>query len=118
MDVIFILIGLNVTFVFLFDKSKLDNEFWFYRILLVNVLLFLMASICWLNNIGDNTAVYSLFVPLIAQFIYYILSKIFHLMYERNSVDTFWTMDKSLFIDGWFNFIFYLMSILLFLLVL
>ncbi|SHF88971.1 hypothetical protein SAMN05444372_10155 [Flavobacterium micromati] len=118
MNIIFILIGMNVTLVFVFNKSKLDSRIWFIRLLVVNVLLFLIASICLFNNIGKDTAVNSLFVPLIVQLIYYGLSKIFYLTFKRNSVDTFWTMDKSLFIDGWFNFIFYLISILLFLLVL
>ncbi len=118
MNFVFILIGMNVTIIFLFDKSKLDNKFWFYRLLFVNALLFLIASLCLLNNMGKGTTVNSLFVPLIGQLAYYGLSKVFYSMYKRNSIDTYMTMDKSLFIDGWFNFIFYLISIMLFILVL
>jgi hypothetical protein len=118
MDVIFIIIGLNVTMIFLFDKSKLDSKEWFLKLLILNVILFLVASINVLIGLGKNTAINSLFVPLISQLVYYALSKLFYLKYERNSIDTFWKMDKSLFIDGWFNFIFWLISILLFLFVL
>ncbi len=118
MDVIFIIIGMNVTLVFLFDKNKLDNKEWYFKLLILNVLLFLIALMNALIGFGNNTAINSLFVPLIAQFIYYGLSKFFYLRYARNSVDTFWTFDKSLFVDGWFNCIFWLVSILLFLLVL
>lgn len=114
MNVIFIIIGLNVTILFLFDKSKLDDKKWFFRILIFNIILFLIASILSLNNIAKNTAVNSLFVPLISQGIYYGLSKLFYLNYEQDSVDTFWTMDKTLFKDGWFNSIFWIISILLF----
>ncbi|TRX02410.1 hypothetical protein [Flavobacterium gawalongense] len=118
MNVIFIIIGMNVLILFLFDKSKLDNKEWFFKLLILNMILFLIALICFCIGFAKNTAVNSLFIPLIAQFVYYVLSKLFYLKYERNSVDTFWTMDKSLFIDGWFNFIFWLISVLLFLFVL
>lgn len=118
MNVIFILIGMNVTIIFLFDKSKLDDKKWFFRILALNAILFLVASIFLLNNIAKNTAINSLFIPLIAQGIYYGLSKLFYLQFERNSVDTFWTMDKNVFKDGWFNYIFWFVSILFFIIVL
>ena len=118
MNVIFIIIGMNVTILFLFDKSKLDNKEWFYKLLILNVILFLIASTSILVGFGIRTSINSLFIPLIAQFVYYVLSKLFYLTYARNSVDTFWTMDRSLFVDGWFNNIFWMVSILLFLLVL
>ena len=118
MSVFFILIGMNVSVLFLFDKSKLDNKEWFFKLLILNAVLFLVASICLYFGFGKNTAVNSLFIPLIAQLAYYCLSKLFYLRYKRNSIDTFWTMDKSLFVDGWFNVIFWLVSILLFIFVL
>lgn len=118
MNVIFIIIGMNVSILFLFDKSKLDDKEWFYKLLILNVILFLIALTSVLIGVGINTAINSLFIPLIAQFLYYVLSKLFYVKYKRNSVDTFWTRDRSLFIDGWFNYIFWVVSILLFLLVL
>ncbi|RDI51214.1 hypothetical protein [Flavobacterium glaciei] len=118
MNVIFIIIGMNVSLIFLFDKSKLDSKEWFFKLLILNVILFLIALISYFTGFGKNTAINSLFVPLMAQFAYYVLSKSFYLKYKRNSVDTFWTMDKSLFLDGWFNYMFWLISILLFLFVL
>lgn len=118
MNIIFILIGMNVTIIFLFDRNKLEDKGWFYRLLSLNILLFLIALTCLLTRFGKHTAVSSLFIPLIAQGIYYGLSKLFYLKMDRNAVDTFWTMDSRLFKDGWFNFIFYLISILLFLFVL
>tara|TARA_R110002124_G_scaffold257334_2_gene423051 strand:+ start:93 stop:410 length:318 start_codon:yes stop_codon:yes gene_type:complete len=104
--------------IFLFDKSKLDNKESFVKILMLNVILFLIALICLGSGFGKNTAINSLFIPLIAQFLYYILSEIFYLIYARNSADTFWTMDRKLFVDGWFNSVFIVISLLLFLLVL
>lgn len=118
MDVIFIVIGMNVTMIFLFNRSKLDNREWFFKILILNIILFLIALISLSIGFGKYTAINSLFIPLIAQFVYFGLSKLFYLKYNRNSVDTYWTMDRSLFIDGWFNSVFWIVSILLFLLVL
>ena len=107
-----------MTMIFLFDKSKLDNKDSFVKLLILNIILFLVALICLGSGFGKNTAVNSLFIPLISQFAYYILSKLFYLKYERNSVDTYWTMDRTLFVDGWFNSVFIVISLLLFLLVL
>ena len=118
MNVIFIIVGMNVSILFLFDKSKLDNKEWFFKLLILNVILFLIALISFSTGFGKNTAINSLFVPLVAQLVYYILSNLFYLKQKRNSVDTFWTMDRGLFLDGWFNSIFWLISILLFLFVL
>jgi hypothetical protein len=118
MNIIFFIIGMNVSIVFLFDKSKLDDKFWFSRLLIVNVVFFLIASIFFINGFLKNTAINSLFIPLISQIIYCIMSKLFYLKYERSSSDTFWTLDRSLFTDGWFNSIFWIISILLFLIVL
>lgn len=118
MDIIFILIGMNVSLIFLFDKSKLDSKEWFLKLIILNIILFLIASISLLIGLEQNTAINALFVPLLAQIIYYVLSKLFYLKYERKSVDTYWTIERSLFIDGWFNCIFWIVSILLFLLIL
>jgi hypothetical protein len=118
MDIIFILTGMNVSLIFLFDRSKLDSKEWFLKLLTLKVILFLIASISLMIGVGQDTAINALFVPLLAQIVYYILSKLFYIKYERKSVDTYWTMDRSLFIDGWFNSIFWIVSFLLFLLVL
>ncbi|MBG6062444.1 hypothetical protein IWX83_002244 [Flavobacterium sp. CG_9.1] len=117
MNVIFIIIGMNISILFLFDKSKLDNKECFLKLLILNVILFLIASISVLIGLGKNTAINSLFVPMIAQLVYYVLSKLFYLKHKRNSVDTYWTMDRALFLDGRFNGMFWLISILLFLFV-
>ena len=115
MDIIFILIGINVIGVFLFDRSLLNNKGSFYKLLALNVMFFLIASICFFNNIGKQTAINALFIPLATQFLYSGLSILFYLGHQRNIEDTFWTMDKSLFRDGWYNFTFIIISMLLFL---
>lgn len=118
MNIIYILLGLNVSVIFLFNKTILDNKFYFKILLTINIVLFLIASLCLINNIGTQTAIGSLFVPLISQTIYYVMSKLFYMKYNKYSEDTFWTMDRSLFTDGWFNYAFWVISLLLFIFVL
>lgn len=115
MDIIFILIGINVMGVFLFDRSLLNNKVSFYKLLALNVVFFFTASICFFNNFGKQTAINALFIPLVAQLLYNGLNRLFYINYHRNIEDAFWTMDKSLFKDGWYNFAFFIISILLFL---
>jgi hypothetical protein len=118
MDIIFIVIGMNVSILFLFDKRILDMKKYFNVLLVVNILLFLIASILLLYNIASNTAIRALFIPLISQSMYFFMNKWYYLKYERSSNDTFWTMDRSLYTDGWFNAIFWIISIVLFMFVL
>jgi Ca2+/Na+ antiporter len=118
MNIIFIIIGMNVSIIFLFDKRILDNKKYFNIILAFNALLFLITSLLLLNNVASNTAIRSLFFPLISQLIYYYMSKWYFMKYDRNSDDTFWTMNRELYVDGWFNAVFWIISILLFMLVL
>jgi hypothetical protein len=118
MNVFFIIIGLNVSIIFLFDKTILDCKKYFTVLLIINILLFLTTSILLLNNIAANTAIRSLFIPLISQSIYYLLNKWYIMKYGKSSDDTFWAMDRSLYVDGWFNAFFWIISIILFILVL
>ena len=103
MNLFFIVIGLNVSIIFLFDKTKLEDKKWFKIILLINLLLFIIALICFILRFMKSTAINSLFVPLISQLSYFGLNHLFYLIHYKNSEDTFWSMDKSLYKDGFFN---------------
>lgn len=118
MNFIFIIIGMNVSIIFLFDKRILDNKKYFNILLAFNALLFLTTSILVVSNVASNTAIRSLFIPLVCQLIYHYMSKWYFMKYERNSNDTFWTMDRDSYIDGWFNAVFWIISIVLFMFVL
>ena len=115
MDIIFIFIGINVMVVFLFDRSLLNNKVSFYKLLALIVFFFLIASICFAYNIGKQTSINAVFIPLTTQLAYNGLSRLFYIRYQRNIEDTFWTMDKGLFKDGWLNVSFWLISMSLFL---
>ncbi len=118
MDIIFIILGMNVSIVFLFDKKILDTKKYFNVLLAINIMLFLISLTLTFSNNFSHSAIRALFIPLISQSIYFFMSKWYYLKYERNSNDTFWTMDRSLYTDGWFNSIFWIISIVLFMFVL
>ncbi|MFY8110442.1 MAG: hypothetical protein ACOVKP_00405 [Flavobacterium sp.] len=103
MNLFFIIIGLNVSIIFLFDKTKLEDKKWFKTILLINLLFFIIALICFILGFMKSTAINSLFVPFISQLSYFGLNHLFYLIHKKNSEDTFWSMDKSLYKDGFFN---------------
>lgn len=103
MDLFFIVIGLNVSIIFLFDKRKLEDKECFKTILLINLLLFIIALICFILGFMKSTAINSLFVPFISQLSYFGLNHLFYLIHKKNSEDTFWSMDRSLYKDGFFN---------------
>jgi hypothetical protein len=103
MNLFFIVISLNVTIIFLFDKTKLEDIKWFKVILLINSLLFSVALTCYIFELMKSTAINFLFVPFISQLSYFGLNNLFYLIYKRNNEDTFWSMDKGLYKDGFFN---------------
>ncbi len=118
MDIIFIILGMNVSIVFLFDKKILDTKKYFNVLLAINIMLFLISLPLTFSSNFSHSAIRALFIPLICQSIYFFMNKWYYLKYEKSSNDTFWTMDRSLYTDGWFNAIFWIISIVLFMFVL
>lgn len=117
MDLIYIILGMNVSLIFLFNKKILDTRKHFIALFLFNIVLFLVA-IFFLVKANFKVGITNVFfIPIILQVIYYCASRIFYSKYNRISKETFWTMDRTLFIDGWFNYFFWIVSIVIFLLI-
>ena len=87
MDIIFIILGMNVSIVFLFDKKILDTKKYFNVLLAINIMLFLISLTLTFSNNFSQSAIRALFIPLISQSIYFFMSKWYYLKYERNSND-------------------------------
>ena len=118
MNILFIVLGMNVSIVFLFEKKILDTKKYFNVLLAINIMLFLISLPLTFSSNFSHSAIRVLFIPLISQSIYFFMNKWYFQKYKRSSNDTFWTMDRSLFIDGWFNAIFWIISIVLFMFIL
>ena len=113
MAFVFAVLGLFVQFIFLFKREWLFDRKTFNLILIVSAALFLLSYVLMLNNIGKPNLVRILTVPLMASMVFYAVKYIFFKIYKRNPEDTFWSMDISQMRDGIFNFIFWVLSTLL-----
>ena len=113
MAFVFAMIGLFVQFIFLFKREWLFDRKTFNLILIVSAALFVLSYTLMLNNIGKPNLVRILTVPLMATMVFYAVKYIFFKIYKRNPEDTFWSMDISQMRDGIFNFIFWVLSTLL-----
>ncbi len=113
MDFAYIALGLNTLAVFLYKREWLLKKKPFTILLAINILLLILGYIFQYNLIGNPNMVVALKMPLLSQLIFISLVTIFRKVYNRDPVDTFWTMDISLMKDGIFNFTFWVTAILL-----
>src|SRR5690349_19774022 len=107
MDILFCFVGLNVHFFFLFKREFLFSKTGFVKITACNTCLFVVALILLSQGVGNANLIKLLTCPFVACIVFYCLKSVFYLLYKRNAVDTFWSMDISLFKDGIFNAVFW-----------
>lgn len=115
MDVnfVFILLGTNTLIIFLYKREWLLEKIPFLILLTANTTLLAMGYLLETKLIGNPKLVIALKMPLLSQLIFICMVFIFRKIYNRNPVDTFWTMDQALMKDGIFNFVFWAMAIIL-----
>jgi len=113
MDFLFAIVGLFVQIIFLFKRELLFERRSFLLILLVSAIMFILSYILILNNIGNPNTVRMLTIPLLAAMVFYAIKYIFFKIYNRNPEDTFWSMDFGQMKDGIFNFLFWVLGIVL-----
>jgi hypothetical protein len=114
-DFIFILFGMNTLIVFLFKREWLLEKNTFLLLLAANIFLFIAGYILEAKQMigGNPKLVLALKMPLLSQLLFICMVICFRKIYKRNPVDTFWTMDKKLMKDGVFNFVFWVVGVLL-----
>lgn len=115
MDVnfIFILLGTNTLIVFLYKRDWLLEKNPFLVLLAANSILFATGYLLEFELVGNPKLVIALKMPLLSQLIFVCMVLIFRKIYNRDPVDTFWTMDQKLMKDGIFNFVFWVAAIIL-----
>jgi hypothetical protein len=113
MAFLFAAIGLFVQIIFMFKRELLFEKKSFRLILIAGAVLFVLSYILMLNNIGNTSFVRFLTVPLLSTGVFYALNYVFFKIYNRNPEDTFWSMDWSQMRDGIFNFLFWVLGIML-----
>ncbi len=113
MDFIFILLGINTLFVFLYKREWLLQKQPFTILLACNLILFVLGYVLQYYSIGNPKLVVALKMPVLSQLLFIGLVTVFRKIYNRDPVDTFWTMDISLMKDGIFNFVFWVIAVIL-----
>ena len=113
MNLLLGLIGLFVHYIFLQKRELLYQKQSFLLILLVAIILFSLAFALIAADIGNPKTIKLLTVPLTALIIFYLMKYAFFKLYDRNPEDTFWSMDVKQMPDGIFNFLFWVLGLVL-----
>jgi len=113
MDFIYIILGMNTLIVFIYKRDWFLRRKPFLILLFVNFLLLILGYLLQYYSVGNHKMVVVLKMPMLSQLLFIGLVIIFRKVYNRDPVDTFWTMDVSLMKDGIFNFFFWVVAIIL-----
>jgi hypothetical protein len=113
MNLIYIFLGMNIHFLFLFKRDWLFKKEFYIKLLLCNSILALLSYLFQYCLIGNPKFVIALKMPLISQVLFIGLVVVFQKLFKRNPIDTFWSMDISQMKDGIFNFGFWFLSIVI-----
>lgn len=111
MNLVLGLIGLFVHYIFLQKRELLYQRRSALLILLVATTLFILTFLLVGANIGNPKTIKLLTIPLSTLTIFYSMKFVFFKLYHRNPEDTFWSMDIRQMRDGLFNFIFWVLGL-------
>jgi len=113
MDFIYIALGINTLVIFMYKREWLLKKQPFTILLICNLVLFILGYVMQYHSFGNPKLTVALKMPILSQLIFIGLVTIFRKIYNRDPVDTFWTMDISLMKDGIFNLFFWVIAIIL-----
>jgi hypothetical protein len=102
---IYVLVGLNVQIVFLFKRELLIKKESFLIISGINFILFLIG------NIDESLSPFK--IAFVSQLIFKLLLLLYKFSYKENPIDTFWVVNPKLMKDGVFNFLFWVLGVLI-----
>jgi hypothetical protein len=113
MDILFGTLGFGIQLVFLLKREWLFEKRSFTLIVAVSIVLFALSYILMFVNMGNPSVVRLMTLPLLSAGMFYMLNFVFFKIYNRNPEDTFWSMDWSQMRDGIFNFLFWVLGIMI-----
>jgi hypothetical protein len=111
MDIIFVLLGLNTMFIFMLKIDWLFNTKTFLRVLLFNLVIFILSYILIDIDYGNPKMVLMLKMPLLSSVIFFLLYTLYRRIYKRNPENTFWTFTKKPIEDVVFSILFWLLGV-------
>lgn len=112
MSLLFVIIALSIHIIFLFKREILFQKKSFVFLLVVS-LIPLVFSFLIKNSDVKNKNVEMLQMPFITLLIFFIMNKIYKIIYAENAKDTFWTYDVKLMNDGIFNALFWFLGLII-----
>lgn len=112
MTIVFTLIAISIHTIFLFKRELLFDKKSFKTIMLISIgLVGLYITTKIIGYKSKNIEMLN--IPFLVLAIFFILSKCYNKLFKQNPADTFWTMDISLMKDGLFNFLFWVLGLVL-----
>lgn len=112
MDIVFILIGLSIMWLFMFKMEWLfDNGISFWSILIYSILLFCLSFVLLSGGYGDPRIVKALKMPLMSFVVFRGLVFVFRRKYKRYPENTFWIFQKKPTQDIAFTVLFWLLGV-------
>jgi hypothetical protein len=105
--------GLFIQIVFMLKREWLLRKPSFLIILILTLVLLGISCVLIYAKLGNPKIARLLAMPLPSFGTFVLMKYLFLKIYNRNPVDTFWSMDFREMPDGIFNFLFWVLSILL-----
>lgn len=112
MGLIIVPIAMSIQIIFLFKRDVLLDVIWKRRIWASSILLFLLGYLLS-KMLENNQFLPFLMMPLQSYILYLIFHAAFLKLFKTKPVDTFHTYDLKLMKSGIFNFIFWVLGMLL-----
>ena len=112
MIILFTAVGLSVQIIFAYRRDLLIRKKSFFILILINCFLFLMSYFLLKTTALNPRMVVLLRVPILALIIFQIMKTLYFKIFKSIPVDTIWTMDISLMSDGIFNFLFWVIGLM------
>jgi uncharacterized membrane protein YfcA len=113
MDILLVAISMSIHAAFIWRRKLLFEKKSFVILLALSTLFFFLSYVLLQANAGNPKMVVLIRVPLLALIVFVVMKSVYFKIYDKNPVDTFWTMDIKLMKDGIFNFLFWVIGLLL-----
>ena len=113
MDIFFVTISMSIHAIFIWRRKLLFEKRSFVILFGLSSIFFFLSYILLQLNIGNPKMIVLTRVPMLALIFFFLLRTAYFRIYNKNPVDTFWSMDIKLMKDGIFNFLFWVTGLLL-----
>lgn len=112
MTLLFSIIAISIHIIFLFKREILFQKMSFILLLLISSILGIISLVIK-NSDAKIKNIEMLQIPFLVLIIFFILNKIYYIIYGQNAKDSFWTNDIKLMKDGIFNCLFWVLGLII-----